>query len=257
MTSGGSDEPTARRMHQAVAGKPGQHVEIAQAIRPRPDDDVAVQVVLVIQPWEGCLALRPLEFREAVRQRRPDHVLEVAVIRLHIVGARLGQRRHPTRIALAFGPEGQTLGVFQIGQRFDLVLAFEIVLEATQRFDWRIETQHCTDFLGPRAGGIHVLVRRDSQTGGADCGSYLRPLSFHPRDIFGDEMGAEALCLLAQPHQHRIRVQPAVIGRMHRRPKIADIHRRKLVLDLVRGQPDDVAAHRQLGAVIGLEHVRR
>src|SRR5437667_3324217 len=45
----GHGPPAAGRVHQPVAGEAGQQVEVAEPARPRADDDVAVEVVLVVE----------------------------------------------------------------------------------------------------------------------------------------------------------------------------------------------------------------
>src|SRR6185437_11038852 len=99
---------------------------------PRSNDRIAVEIVLIVEAGQRILASGLLELREAVRQRRPDDGIEIAVIDLEIEAARLEQGRHAAGIALAFGAKGQPIDILEIGQRLDRLLRLEIVLVAEQ-----------------------------------------------------------------------------------------------------------------------------
>src|SRR5262245_45506384 len=103
---------------------------IAESVGSRSDDGVAVEIVLVVEAGHGAGAFCTLELGESVRECGPDRVLKVVAIDGEVVAAGLVEGGYPAGVALAFGTEGESLGVLEVGQRLDGVLGFEVVLEA-------------------------------------------------------------------------------------------------------------------------------
>src|SRR5476649_596134 len=69
-----------RCVHQAVPREAGGEIEVLALALPRPDDRIAVEIVLVVEARQGVLALRLLKLWEAMRQRRSHDVIEVIEI---------------------------------------------------------------------------------------------------------------------------------------------------------------------------------
>ena len=94
-----------RRLLQAVAGEAvGKH-EIRD-LRMPPDHGVLVERVVVVVPGPGALQLERFHSGHAMRQRRPDHLVEQRIVDLEIGRARVGvlRRRDAADVDLALGP---------------------------------------------------------------------------------------------------------------------------------------------------------
>src|SRR2546423_15708808 len=72
-------------------------------LRMRADHRVLVERIVIVMPGPGALELERFHGRYAVRQRRPDHVLEQRVLHIEIGRARVrfGGRRDAADIDLA------------------------------------------------------------------------------------------------------------------------------------------------------------
>jgi len=85
----GDRAAAAGGVHETVAGEAREQVEILEPARPRADDHVGVELVLVVEAGHRVAHLGPLEGAETVGQGGPHHALEVVVIDVEIEPAGL------------------------------------------------------------------------------------------------------------------------------------------------------------------------
>src|SRR4051794_7104962 len=161
----GQCAPPPGNVHEAVSGEPRQHVEVAEPAGARPDDDVAVEVVLVVEPGDRAQAARLVELGETVGQRGPDDGLEVPQVDVEVEPARLCERRYSPGIALSFGSKGETIEILDVGERLDRLRSLEVVLKPSKRLDRHVDVDHLADVLRPPAGGVDEMFGFDLISG--------------------------------------------------------------------------------------------
>src|SRR5204863_761164 len=111
--------------------------------------------------------------------------------------------------------------------------ALEVVLEPAQWLDRNGDVQHRADILGPRPGRVNEVVGVDSLTGAQYRAGDAAPVAYQPGHLAGHELGTQRPGLVAEAQQHAIRIQPAVVRRVHGAAQVRDVHRGESVLELV------------------------
>lgn len=100
--------------------------------------------------------------------------------------------------------------------------AFEVVLEPAERLDRNLDIDHGANVLGPRASGVDKLVGVDLPAGAELRFGYAAPVADEHDDLVGQELRTHRLGLVAESHQHAVRVQPTILGRVHGGAKVRD-----------------------------------
>src|SRR5207237_2922953 len=106
---------------------------------------------------------------------------------------------------------------------------------------------HPADLLRPGAGGIYEMIGRDRAAGGESGGRDGVSLSLEADDLVGHELDANRLRLRPEGHQQAVRVEPAIIRRVHTGPEIFHLHGGPPCLERVWFEPRGVHPHSLLG----------
>ena len=153
-----------RRLLQAVAREAVREDEIRDLRMPS-DHGVLVERVVVVVPGPGALQLERLHGGHAMRQHRPDHIVEQRVVHLEIGRARVGllRRRDAADIDLALRADphaGRIDHQRHAGQRR---AARDHEHAALARLDRQRDAGKRRDIAGLRSGGVDQRAAGDAR----------------------------------------------------------------------------------------------